>query len=106
MKRFGEMVADKMDQWANEALMFCALHGKAGGSFEVSRWASGAVMAAPPGARVNQAIPVADLETLRANGWRLAFCPACRRLYNPARIPPPRVPVGISCACCCPPDEC
>lgn len=33
-------------------------------------------------------------------------CPACGREYDPARIPPPRVPVGISCACCCPANEC
>jgi hypothetical protein len=34
-----------------------------------------------------------------------ANCPACGRSYDPCRIPPPRVPMGISCACCCPADE-
>lgn len=29
------------------------------------------------------------------------LCPACRRPWNPAVIPPPRVPLNIRCACCC-----
>lgn len=28
-------------------------------------------------------------------------CPACGRPYDTSFIPPPRVPIGISCACCC-----
>jgi hypothetical protein len=28
-------------------------------------------------------------------------CPACGRPHDVTRIPPPRVPLGIRCACCC-----
>lgn len=35
---------------------------------------------------------------------KLERCPACGRKYDPERIPPPRVPLEIRCACCCPPD--
>lgn len=28
-------------------------------------------------------------------------CPACGRPHDPSRIPPPRVPLTIRCACCC-----
>lgn len=28
-------------------------------------------------------------------------CPACGRPYDTRRIPPPRVPLDIRCACCC-----
>lgn len=28
-------------------------------------------------------------------------CPACGELYDATRIPPPRVPLDIRCACCC-----
>jgi len=46
----------------------------------------------------------------RANGWVCYRCyppcPACGQPHDPTYIPPPRVPLGISCACCCPAHEC
>ena len=33
----------------------------------------------------------------------LTPCPACKRPHDSTRIPPPRVPMDIRCACCCNP---
>ena len=32
---------------------------------------------------------------------RIKPCPACKRPHDCTRIPPPRVPLSIACACCC-----
>jgi hypothetical protein len=65
-------VATKRSQWHTEALLFCAAHGRNGGAFKLVRWACGELMAEVPGARVNQAIPAAELLELAENNW--TFC--------------------------------
>lgn len=87
MKRIEGMVSEKMAQWAIEALMFCASHGRNGGQFDVYRWANGQIMAepvigcetkgvnkgAPIYARANQCITAEELNELRRNGWKIRF---------------------------------
>lgn len=65
------MVENTLNRWNLEALLFCAAHGKKGGKFELVQWANGAIMAQVPGARANQAITAADLDTLMHNGWKI-----------------------------------
>lgn len=85
MSVLGNAVSAKLDQWANEALMFCARHGREGGQFDVYRWANGVAMAEPIigyetsginkgaaiHARANQCITIEQLNELRRNGWKV-----------------------------------
>lgn len=54
---------------------------------------------------VSQGAATMDDVRLHANAYypltRYAPCPACKQLYDTTRIPPPRVPLNIRCACCC-----
>jgi len=65
-------VAEKMSQWNREALLFCAMHGRKGGSFEINVWANGKTMVEVPGARCNQAITLEDFVELKNSDW--TFC--------------------------------
>lgn len=81
-KRLEAMVDAKLCQWEMEALLFCAQHGRNGGTFSMFRWANGKVMAEAylgddeHGAvhgRANQAITLEQLNELRRNNWTI-FC--------------------------------
>lgn len=70
----------KRDQWDREDLMFCAQHGRNGGTFSTFTLANGKVMAEAylgedaNGAvhgRANQAITLEQLNELRRNHWRI-----------------------------------
>ncbi len=65
-------VAAKLSQWNREALLFCAAHGRKGGSFEINQWANGAIMVEVPGARCNQAVTLEDFAALKDSDW--TFC--------------------------------
>ena len=64
-----QAVAAKRSQWAREAILFNAAHGRRGGAFATSRWADGRVMVGPVGCLPNQEIPVEVWGLLRAQGW-------------------------------------
>ena len=73
-------VEAKIEQWDREALMFCAQHGRNGGTFSTFLWANGKVMAeaylgedkyGAVHGRANQAITVEQLNELRRNGWKI-----------------------------------
>jgi hypothetical protein len=69
--KLNTMVEMTRDRWNREAILFCAMHGRKGGAFELNLWANGRLMAEVPGARCNQAITAEDLETLKANNWNI-----------------------------------
>ena len=74
--KLSNAVAATIDRWNTEALMFCAMHGKKGGLFDVYKWANGSTMAEPvmadgSEARANQCIPLEELNRMRRNGWKV-----------------------------------